>query len=443
MKKKFVILLLMIFVLGSMASLIVFAAKPEKCSPWPSCRDGGEDPPIEPPTDPPSCPSTNTGTPKKSLVMATLDSLFVYQWDSGANDYVEVASLTDLGFSSVKSMVVGDVMSCHPGTEIVITARTPGSGHGKKAKPAKNWVNTYVFDGVDITEVDSFESGIPGFGMAIGSLYPSSVDQLLIDSTANSGPGTEIAELYEHDGTSFVKVHEFPKNPLSTANWWTFIGDLTGSGINVAGIQKGNSDALRFGFTLWESQAGSWVNVANIDAGEFVHDDGELVDFDGDGIVDLATVGGNGDLVVVKGGTYEILLNSNISNGPTQSLAVGDFNGDSCSDIAVATQGIGSDAETYTLAVFEGNCAGGFDRVSNLNSIYDDNPIQIQIMESSDLNGNGLDEIFLYQYDWDAETTVLTTWEYNSANSTYGLSGYTTVTVGEGTSTVVEAVTLP
>ena len=64
-------------------------------------------------------------------------------------------------------------------------------------------------------------------------------------------------------------------------------------------------------------------------------------------------------------------------------------------------------------------------------------------MESSDLNGNGLDEIFLYQYDWDADKTVLTTWEYNLINSSYSLSGYNVVTVGEGTSTVVESTVLP
>lgn len=429
MKKKFGILLTIGILVVGLIAITVLAAPPNKCNPWPECKNGGEDPPPQPS----ECPDTNTRTSTPSLVLSTPNSLKIYQWDD--NDYVEVASL-NVNLVHIKSLIIGDVMLCHPGPEIIISG---DSYSGKARKKTNPYVKVFAYDGTTITEIESITPGINPWGMATGRLYPSDVDQLLVDSAASSGEGLQRAELYEHDGSGFVKVHDFVKDPPA-GNFWTFIGDLTGSGIPVAGIPMGNTGTPKRGFWLWENQAGSWVNVNNIWAGEFVHDDGELVDVDNDSILDLITTGSNGDLVVVKGGTYDILLNYDISAYPTQSLAVGDFNGDDCQDITVATSG-GSDIENYTAAVFEGDCLGNFTRVQNLNSQFDANSIYIQIMESRDLNKNGYDEIFLYEYDWNSGDSVLVIWEHNGSD--YNLVDSKTVASGEGTYTMFGSAMLP
>src|ERR1035438_6522134 len=81
-------------------------------------------------------------------------------------------------------------------------------------------------------------------------------------------------------------------------------------------------------------------------------------DFNGDGILDLATVISSGEITLLLGngaGTFKLPSVTTVSSKTVISvaLAVGDFNGDSIQDIATAN----SDG---TISVLLGNGSGGF-----------------------------------------------------------------------------------
>ncbi len=126
-------------------------------------------------------------------------------------------------------------------------------------------------------------------------------------------------------------------------------------------------------------------------------------DFNGDGVLDLATVNGNSNNVTVLlgngSGGFAAATGSPFAVGSFPvSLALGDFNGDGIQDLAV------SNFTDSTVTVLLGNGAGGFAAAAGSPFTTGTNPAGIVV---DDFNGDGKQDLAVANYTSSNVTVLL------------------------------------
>lgn len=275
-----------------------------------------------------------------------------------------------------------------------------------------------------ITVGGAFET--PG-AVAVGDINGDGIPDLVATNSNNviSDPGTMTVLLGKGDGTFTITANSpvtIGSGPISIA-----VGDFNGDGIpdlamvNFAGnnvtILLGNGDGTFTAATDSPVAVGSFPT--SIATG----------DFNGDGILDLAVTNSNytsgtvGSVTVLLGngdGTFTPAASSpvNVGNSP-QSVVVGDFNGDSKGDLAVANNG----DDTVTILLGSGN--GTFTQATN-------NPVRVGDFPHSeavgDFNGDGISDLVVANSGSNTNTVLLSQLTQTATAMVTGISP-----VGTGT----------
>ncbi|MGA2424808.1 MAG: FG-GAP-like repeat-containing protein [Terriglobales bacterium] len=174
-----------------------------------------------------------------------------------------------------------------------------------------------------------------GSGVFAGDFNGDGIQDLAVinyvDEAApySSGP---LAIVLGSGGGSFVEAATQPTTTLVNPVWVT-MGDFNGDGILDMAFADSGSTALT---VLLGNGDGTFTQKTGQPAGQgggFI----ATADLNGDGKLDLVTLGYNSVLIYLGNGdgTFQTPLEVAVGNGPSQ-LAIGDFNGDGRLDIAVA-----------------------------------------------------------------------------------------------------------
>jgi hypothetical protein len=172
----------------------------------------------------------------------------------------------------------------------------------------------------------------------------------------------------------------------------------------------------------------TYQNIFNFTENDIdtVHDEIKFADFNEDGLLDIATGGAADQIIMSNSSNQQVLYNDMTSSGYNiQSIAIGDFNNDTCWDVAAGASG-------SMIGIYEGECNGSFTRVENLTTGQpgEEPSIMMQSMDSTDIDGDGSYEIYLFSHDNGISPTnmILYVWKYNSSNQEYYSSDNITIT---------------
>ena len=199
-------------------------------------------------------------------------------------------------------------------------------------------------------------------------------------SNGNSVLGT--AEL----GTSFTYLSFLNSSSPATGAepQSVVVGDFNGDGIPDLAVANYASGTVTI---LLGNGNGTFTQAANspVTVGEYPISI-TVGDFNGDGIPDLAVANnGNGTVTILLGngnGTFTQEANSPVTVGYYPiSIAVGDFNGDGISDLAV-TNG-------YSVTVFLGNGNGTFTQAATVYTLG----LDLTSVVVGDFNGDGIPDL--------------------------------------------------
>lgn len=176
-------------------------------------------------------------------------------------------------------------------------------------------------------------------------------------------------------------------------------GDFNGDRIADLAISNGkNNNSIPGEVLILKGKTdGSFTNPLKYEVG-ISPQDIIVADFNGDGIQDLATAnnrGGDVSLLLGKAdGSFNNVQTVEVANPPggisfldSSSLKVGDFNGDSITDLAVEVR----NSDNNGINILLGNGNGNFQQIA---SASDQN-----LLEVADLNNDGLSDVILSDND--------------------------------------------
>jgi parallel beta-helix repeat protein len=356
------------------------------------------------------------------------EGVFIYEWNETSEDYYQVTNATNVFTAGISVIDAGNVTP-DGAMEIVMTGADSGPDYLTKV---------YNYSDGTLTYVTTLDAGVfQYYGLAIGQYNTSSgVEEIILDDQSTSD--RDYVEVWMYTGTTIENYMNQTRDDgggVTNTNFWVALEDINDDGGDDA-ILHVEVSSIDW-FQVYDND--SYVQLGNYTVGNMdsTPDDGDFADFDGDDILDKVYVGSDSN-VSVSNASFEQIFNENVAGASccTQSVAIGDFNKDTCWDIAAGDSGSGG---TVTIGVFEGNCDGTFSTIKNI-TIGGDPTIQIQVMDSTDIDGDGYDEIYLLA-DSGSTTEIFVT-RYNASNPSdpyYNSHNITVTNTGGESSLALEA----
>ena len=175
----------------------------------------------------------------------------------------------------------------------------------------------------------------------------SPVEEILIDSNDIQ----DHAEAFKWDGGAFVNFVNITRfGGAVGSNYALFIDNIDGITGDEIGISARDGSSNKIVQVMRNNTYTSLFNFSE-DGISGIHDEMGLADFDEDGLLDLVTSGSSDNVTVSNSSNQEVIFTNKPSsiNGNAQAFAIGDFNNETCWDIAGGTTGGTGDAETAAL----------------------------------------------------------------------------------------------
>jgi hypothetical protein len=222
----------------------------------------------------------------------------------------------------------------------------------------------------------SISVGLAPYSLAIGDFNRDGMQDLVV---ANSAGGNVSVLLGNGDG-SFRTAVNYPagRSPYSVA-----VGDFNGDGVLDLAVANSIYAAGTVSVLLGNGD-GSFRTAVNYAAGS-APNSVAVGDFNGDGISDVAVANAlSNDVSVLLGngdGSFQPARNFDASNAPC-SVAVGDFNRDGVPDLAIAN------CYANDVSVLLGNGDGSFQPAQNFGAGNYPNSVAV-----ADFNADGLPDL--------------------------------------------------
>jgi Bacterial Ig-like domain (group 3)/FG-GAP-like repeat len=339
-----------------------------------------------------------------SLVTSTLTQSFVNYGNPGTNGQPSAVTVGDFNNDGIADLAVTNLNGAPDNVAVLL-----GTGDGAFS-PATNFPVTGGGP-VSIAVGDFNRDGIQD--LATANENDATVTVLLgrgdgsftaTNPTSYRGSGTTSVAVgdFNNDGFQDLVVADFggTVTVLQGDGQGNFTpmapGTSTGAGTNPFSVAVGDFDGDgTLDVATANNHSNSVTVLRGVGDGTFTAMSGSPVavgmsprmitaaDFNGDGIVDLATVNsGDSTVSVLLGkGSGNFTLTSNVAvEGTPESLAVGDFNGDGIPDLAVPGN------TSNTVSVLLGRGDGTFSQAQSIPST-DFGPVGVAV---GDFNGDGI-----------------------------------------------------
>jgi hypothetical protein len=223
------------------------------------------------------------------------------------------------------------------------------------------------------------------------------VANLCQTNSCNQGNNGTIRVLLGNGDGTFEAAHDYPTGGFGSSS--VAVGDFNGDGNPdvVVTNQCSTSDCKDGGsFSILLGNGDGTLQAAqSYSSGAYMTSSIAIADFDKDGNLDLALANQCQDSRCVNGAVSVLLGNGNGTFQPpqifataayyTDSVAVGDFNGDGNPDLALASQCQDSTCANGVVSVLLGNGNGTFQPAQIYNSVGS----QADSVAIADLNGDG------------------------------------------------------